>query len=149
MALDRVPNFIAEADSRIATRKDGLERPEVVPGNIRNRIDGARPSAGLGRPDPQLKRYLNLMKDNVETGAKEMERITASVVGPLAQGAPFVPLVAPTAHGAGEGRLPDNSITDFDPKAIADMFRNTGKVFSRSGIARPGVASKFSIGGGK
>jgi hypothetical protein len=61
--------------------------------------------------------------------------------------APFIPLVPPTARGAGDGRLPDNKITDFDPKVMTDTFKSAGDIFKKSGIAKSGMPSKFTIGG--
>lgn len=146
-SLERVPQLVAETNSRIEAGRDGMNRPQVIPGNIRERIATSFPSASLGKPNPQLKRYLNLMKENVETGGKEMERVTASIVGPLAQMAPFIPIVSPTARGAGDGRLPDNKITDFDPKVMIDTFKSAGDIFKKSGIGKSGIPSKFTIGG--
>lgn len=107
------------------------------------------------------------MNENIEGSGKEMERITASSFGALAQSAPFVPLVAPTARGASVGRYPDNSITDFDPAVAADTLKGgvpmlspekhpdigagiregAEKIFSRSGIGKPGMPNRMNIGG--
>lgn len=109
------------------------------------------------------------MNENVAGSGSEMERITGSGMGPLAQWAPLAPLVAPTARGASVGRYPDNGITDFDPAVAADTLKQGApilfpdqhpamaegiregaeKIFSRAGIAKPSAPNKMGIGGGK
>ena len=166
-SLDNTAEEISGAHDRINSAKNGMSEPTPVPSSIRGKISAARPSAGLKGPDPQLRRYLNLMNENVEGSGKEMERITASNFGPLAQSAPFIPLVAPTARGASAGRYPDNSVTDFDPAVATDTLKRGApilffekhpemaagikegaeKIFSRAGIAKPGVPNRMNIGG--
>ena len=106
------------------------------------------------------------MNENVEGSGKEMERITGSNLGPLAQMAPVIPLVPPTARGASVGRYPDNSVTNFDPAVTADTIKSGAailfpekhqemaegikegaeNIFSRAGIAKTGT-NKMNIRG--
>jgi hypothetical protein len=166
-SLDNTAEEIGGAHDRIKAVKNGVPEPTPVPSNIRGKISAAHPSTGLKGPDPQLRRYLNLIHENVEGSGKEMGRISASSFGPLAQSAPLIPLVAPTARGASVGRYPDNSITDFDPAVAADTLKRgvpilfpekhpemaagiiegAEKIFSRSGIAKPGGPNRMNIGG--
>lgn len=167
VSLDNTAEKIGGAHGRIEAAQDRIPEPTSVPTNIRGTISVAHPTAGLKSPDPQLRRYLNLMNENVEGSGKEMERITASTFGPLAQSAPLAPLVAPTARGAAAGRYPGNNITDFDPKVAADALKSGApilfpgkhqdmsagikegaeKIFLRAGIAKPGMSQRMNIGG--
>lgn len=168
-SLDNTAEEISGAHGRIVAAQDRIPEPTSVPTNVRGTISAAHPTAGLKSPDPQLRRYLNLMNENLEGSGKEMERITASSFGPLAQLAPLAPLVAPTARGAAVGRYPGNSITDFDPKVAADALKSGApilfpskhqdmsagikegaeKIFSRVGIAKPGMSQKMNVGGNR
>lgn len=166
-SLDNTVEEIGGAHDRIRAVKNGMPEPVPVPSDSRGQISAAHPSACLKSPDPQFRRYLNLMNENVEGSGKEMERITGSNLGPLAQMAPISPLVPPTARGVSVGRYPDNSITNFDPAVTADTLRHGApvlfpekhaemavgikegveKIFSRAGIAKPGMPHRMDIRG--
>ncbi|MDO3377096.1 conjugal transfer protein TraG N-terminal domain-containing protein [Geoalkalibacter halelectricus] len=129
--LERGKERYAQTRQELETERNNMEAPREAPQNVPERIAAGETSAGLKAPDPQLERYLDLMRDNVDKAGVEMGKFTDAPAGPLGQLVPeelggFRP---PNARDTKQGRIKEN----LDP--LKDSGMSNMEALSRSGKA--------------
>jgi hypothetical protein len=155
--LTNVPAAAKSERENLTGAYNGMNVPEAVPVNLRQKISASKASFGLAGPNErQYQNYFSLMTDNASMAGNEMLRVTSSMF-PVARFAPGMPLYAPTAKGASEGRIPDNSLSDIHlvnpmsaPGPLNSVLTATQNKFSLLGgeLSTIGSGKPFTIAGG-